>query len=183
MYRPRLALTASALVLATVALAGCGDDDSGGATTTDAPAPPTTAAPVPTTTDAPAPPTTAARVPTTTTRATTTTARPTPTTSDGGGGMQAGAPEFETFTVTSPVPCEDGNATTTMSFTTMNVVEIEIKIGAGSFEGTAGYGPNETAAVASIPCTGAGESTVQLRGCTEDDECVTSDAEKVTITG
>jgi hypothetical protein len=62
-------------------------------------------------------------------------------------------------------------------------VEIEIKIGGGKFEGTAGYDPNETAAVASIPCNGAGQSIVQLRGCTEDDECATSEAKTVTITG
>ena len=70
-----------------------------------------------------------------------------------------------------------------MSFTTLNVVQMEIKIGDGRFETTAGYDPNETAAVASIPCSGAGESSIQLRGCTEDDDCATSEQLAVTITG
>jgi hypothetical protein len=106
-----------------------------------------------------------------------------PTTADGGGGMSAGAPAFLTFEVSSSVPCQDGNATATMSFTTQNVVSIAIKIGDGSFEQTAGYGPNETDVVAEIPCTGAGESSIQLQGCTEDDECAESERKTVTITG
>jgi hypothetical protein len=47
----------------------------------------------------------------------------------------------------------------------------------------AGYGPNESDVVASIPCSGAGESSIQLRGCTEDDECAASESKTVTITG
>ena len=62
-------------------------------------------------------------------------------------------------------------------------MSIEIKIGGGEFESTAGYGPNETHVVTSIPCTGAGESTIQLRGCTEDDDCADSESKTVTITG
>ncbi|MET0324334.1 MAG: hypothetical protein ABW219_03850 [Ilumatobacteraceae bacterium] len=106
-----------------------------------------------------------------------------PTTTDGGGGMSAGAPSFTSFDVSGSVPCEDGNATATMSFETINVVSIEIKIGDGEFESTAGYGPNESDVVASIPCSGAGESSIQLRGCTEDDECAESESKTVTITG
>lgn len=101
----------------------------------------------------------------------------------GGGGMSAGAPSFTSFDVSSSVACESGNATATMSFTTENVASIEIKIGDGSFESTAGYGPNESSVVAEIPCSGAGESSIQLRGCTEDGECADSDSKKVTITG
>ena len=97
--------------------------------------------------------------------------------------MSAGAPSFTSFDVSGSVPCEDGNATATMSFTTINVVSIEIKIGDGGFESTAGYGPNESDVVAEIPCSGAGESTIQLRGCTEDDECADSEPKTVTITG
>ena len=97
--------------------------------------------------------------------------------------MSAGAPSFTSFDVSSSVPCEGGKATATMSFETVNVVSIEIKIGDGEFESTAGYGPNETDGVASIPCTGAGESSIQLRSCTEDDDCADSESEKVTITG
>jgi hypothetical protein len=106
-----------------------------------------------------------------------------PTTTDGGGGMQAGAPRFTSFDVSSSVPCSGGNATATMSFSTENVVEIEIKIGDGSFASTAGYGPNETSVVASIPCSGAGSSSIQLRGCTEDHECADSEQKSVEITG
>jgi hypothetical protein len=69
-----------------------------------------------------------------------------------------------------------------MKYTTINVVSIAIKIGKGNFENTAGYNPNETAAVAEIPCSGAGTSSVQLRGCTEDDECADSPDQAVTIT-
>lgn len=102
-------------------------------------------------------------------------------TSDGGG-ASAGAPKFLTFEVSSSVPCEDGNATATMAYTTENVEEISIKIGDGEFATTAGYGPNETSVVAEIPCDGAGESTIQLRGCTAGDDCVDSDVADVTIT-
>jgi ABC-type histidine transport system ATPase subunit len=70
-----------------------------------------------------------------------------------------------------------------MSYTTLNVVDIEIKIGSGEFEETAGYGPNESDVIATIRCSGAGSSTVQLRGCTEDHECADSPARAVTITG
>lgn len=45
-----------------------------------------------------------------------------------------------------------------------------------------GDNPNETAALASIPCSGPGSSTVQLRGCTEDNECAESAVAKVTVT-
>ena len=83
-------------------------------------------------------------------------------TTDGGGGMQAGAPSFTSFEVSSSAPCEGGNAEVTMSFETMNVVDISIKIGDGSFEETAGYGPNESDVVANIPCSGAASSSVQL---------------------
>ena len=97
--------------------------------------------------------------------------------------MSAGTPSFVTFEVSSSVPCEDSNATATMSFTTENVAGIEIKIGEGDFESTAGYGPNESDVVAEIPCSGAGESSIQLRGCTEDNECAESERKTVTITG
>ncbi len=80
------------------------------------------------------------------------------------------------------MPCKDGNATVTMAFTTINVVSIEIKIGDGKVAGTAGYNPNETAAVASISCRGAGQSSIQLKGCTEDNECATSEVQTITIT-
>jgi hypothetical protein len=119
--------------------------------------------------------------------ATTTPVRPTtpiaPTTNAGGGGMSAGAPSFESFVVASSVPCRAGNAEARMSYTTLNVVDIGIKIGNGGFEETAGYGPTDTDAVATIPCSGAGTTTVQLRGCTEDGECADSPARNVTITG
>lgn len=114
--------------------------------------------------------------------ATTTTAKKDTTTTDGGGSAQAGAPAFTEFTATSPVPCKDGNATVTMAFKTINAVSIEIKIGDGKFESTAGYNPNESAAVASIPCSGPGESSIQLRGCTEDNECADSEVKAITIT-
>jgi len=39
------------------------------------------------------------------------------------------------------------------------------------------------AAVVSIPCTGAGTSSVQLKGCTEDNTCADSPVRDVTITG
>ena len=70
-----------------------------------------------------------------------------------------------------------------MKWTTANVVTISIKVGDKPFAETAGYGPNETAAVVSIPCTGAGTSSVQLRGCTENNTCTESPARQVTITG
>ena len=50
------------------------------------------------------------------------------------------------------------------------------------FESTAGYGPNETDVVAEIPCDGATESSVTLRGCTEDNECAESERKTVTVT-
>ncbi len=113
--------------------------------------------------------------------ATTTAAAGGATTTDPG--MHAGAPSFTSFEVSSSVPCESGNATATMKYTTVNVVSISIKIGDGAFESTAGYGPNETSVVASIPCSGAGSSSIQLRGCTEDNDCADSDTKQVTITG
>ena len=106
-----------------------------------------------------------------------------PTTTDGGGGMQAGAPSFTSFEVSGSAPCQSGNAEVTMSFATENVVDISIKIGDGSFEETAGCGPNETDVVANIPCSGTGSSSVQLRGCTEDGDCADSPRRDVTITG
>jgi hypothetical protein len=128
--------------------------------------------------------TTASTAPSTTTPgAATTTVPSSPTTDDGGGGMSAGAPSFTSFTVTSPVACEGGNADVTMAFTTANVVSIEIKVGSGGFASTAGYGPNETAVLASVPCSGAGESSIQLRGCTEDNECADSERLAVKISG
>jgi hypothetical protein len=101
----------------------------------------------------------------------------------GGGSAQAGAPVFQSFQVTSPVACVDGNAEVTMSYATLNVVSIEIKIGDGSFAGTAGYGPNESGVVASIPCSGAGQSSIELKGCTESLDCANSSKETVEITG
>ena len=47
----------------------------------------------------------------------------------------------------------------------------------------ADLGPNETDVVANIPCSGAGSSSVQLRGCTEDGDCADSPRRDVTITG
>lgn len=178
--KSRSLFAATVIASAALVLGACGSDKdttaTTAATTTVAPttAAPTTAAP---TTAAPttAAPTTAARP--------TTTAPKNPTTTNGGGGMQAGAPSFQTFTVTSPVPCKDGNATATMKYTTLNVVSIAIKVGDKPFASTAGYGPNETAAVVSIPCTGAGSSTVQLKGCTENNTCAESTVAKVEITG
>jgi hypothetical protein len=161
MFR-RSMLYAVPVLLVAVGVASCGDDDDSAATTTVAP---TTAAP--------------------------TTQPDEPTTTRGGGGattttdpgMQAGAPSFTSFEISSSVPCEDGNATVTMKYTTMNVVSIAIKIGDGRFEETAGYGPNETDVVAEIPCSGAGSSSITLQGCTEDNECADSETMPVTITG
>lgn len=93
-----------------------------------------------------------------------------------------GTPTFTSFDVSPSVPCESGNATATMSFTTENVESIEISIGGGEFASTAGYGPNESDVVASIPCSGAGTSTIQLKGCSGTDECATSDEATVDIT-
>lgn len=154
----------STLALATLGFAACGDDGNGATTDSTTPAAPTT--PVRPTT--PVVPTTAVRP------ATPTTHGPAAPTTDGGGGMQAGAPRFESFEVSGSVPCQDGNAEATMSYATLNVVDLEIKIGDGSFAETAGYGPDESAVVASIPCSGAGSSSVQMRGCTEDHDCVDS---------
>jgi hypothetical protein len=80
------------------------------------------------------------------------------------------------------VSCSNGNAEVTMAYATRNAVSIDIKIGDGAFASTAGYGPNETAAVASIPCSGAGTSSIQLKACTEDNTCTTSDTEAIEIT-
>jgi hypothetical protein len=99
-------------------------------------------------------------------------------------GMRAGAPSFTSFELAeSSVPCDGGNATVHMSFETVNVASIEIKIGDGGFESTAGYGPNESDVVAEIPCSGATSSSIQLKGCTEDDECAESEVQDVTVTG
>ena len=90
---------------------------------------------------------------------------------------------FDSFTVTSPARCSNGNATVTMAYTTRNAVSIGIKIGNGTFASTAGYGPNETGVIASIPCSGAGTSTIQLKACTEDNTCTTSQTKTVHISG
>jgi len=181
----RTLLFAAPMLLAVAGLAACGDDDDSAATTTAAAA--TTAAA--TTTTKPA--TTTTRPATTTTRSETTTTKAATTTTRGGGGattstdpgMQAGAPSFTSFELkSSSVPCDGGNATVHFGFETINVVDISIKIGDGKFEETAGYNPNETDVVASIPCTGAGSSSIQLKGCTEDDECAESEVQDVTIT-
>jgi hypothetical protein len=165
----------AAAIVAVAGLAACGDDDGGASATTQppAPSPSTTQPPVPSpsTTQPPVPSPSTSQPP-----------APFPSTTDGGGGMQAGAPQFTSFTVSDSVPCANGNATATMSFTTMNVVEIEIKVGDGAFATTAGYGPNESAVVASIPCQGAGTSSIQLRGCTENHTCVDSPRRAVQIT-
>jgi hypothetical protein len=173
--RPRATWIA---VLALAGLAACGADRGTASPSSTSPAvptpPPATVAPTPPTippTVPPTPPPTPSTVP------------PAPPTTSGGGSMQAGAPQFETFDVSSSVPCQGGNATAHMSFSTLNVVEIEISVGGGNFATTAGYGPNESDVVASIPCRGSGESSVQLRGCTEDHECVNSARQPVQITG
>lgn len=168
MSRRFFTLVVSALVVA--GLSACGDDDSSDTTTAAAA-------------------TTTAAASTTTAKVTTTTAKKETTTTRGGetttsnGGMHAGAPSFTSFEASSSVPCEGGNATVTLKYTTINVVSIAIKIGDGNFESTAGYGPNETDVVAEIPCSGAGSSSVQLKGCTEDNECAESEIKQVTITG
>ena len=173
----RALMFAAPMLLAVAGLAACGDDDDSAATTTAAAA--TTAAATTTT------------KPATTTKAETTTTKAATTTTRGGGGattstdpgMQAGAPSFTSFELEeSSVPCDGGNATVHFGFETINVVDISIKIGDGKFEETAGYNPNETDVVASIPCTGAGSSSIQLKGCTEDDECAESEVQDVTIT-
>jgi hypothetical protein len=159
-------LAASLAATAALALGACGSSSKTAATT----ATPTTTKAA--TTTRPATPTTKPGTPTIV-----------PTTAAGGGGAQAGAPQWVTVEVTSPVPCQSGNATATMSYTTINVVTVAIKVGDGSFASTAGYNPNETHAVVDIPCKGAGSSTVQLRGCTEDGTCADSPVRDVTITG
>src|SRR6478735_7134972 len=152
-------IAASFVAAAALAFGACGSDAKSDATTT--------------TTTKPA---------TTTTRPATPTTKPATPTTDGGGGAQAGAPQWVSFEITSPVACQGGNATATMKWETRNVVTVAIKVGSGKFESTAGYNPNETAAVVSIPCTGAGTSSVQLRGCTEDNTCADSPVRDVTIT-
>lgn len=92
------------------------------------------------------------------------------------------APSFTSFEVDGPVPCESGNATATMAYETENVETIAISIDGGEFASTAGYGPDETDVVASIPCTGAGEATIQLQGCNAADQCTDSDEATVEIT-
>lgn len=93
-----------------------------------------------------------------------------------------GKPSFTSFEVSSSVPCQGGNATATMSFETKNVESIEISIGGGAFASTAGYGPNESDVVASIPCSGATTSSIQLKGCNGEDVCATSDKKTVEVT-
>jgi hypothetical protein len=182
----RALLFVAPMLLAVTGVAACGDDDDSAATTTAAAATTITAA---TTTTKAA--TTTTRAATTTTRAATTTTKAATTTTRGGGGattstdpgMQAGAPSFTSFELEeSSVPCEGGNATVHFGFETINVVDISIKIGDGNFEETAGYNPNETDVVAEIPCTGAESSSIQLKGCTEDNECAESEVKDVTIT-
>ena len=118
---------------------------------------------------------------TSTTKAPATTTATTPTT-EAPPTTAGGAPKFLTFTASSPVPCQDGNATTHMAFTTQGVQDMAISVDGGPFAETAGYGPNETDVVASIPCSGAGSGTVQMKGCNVADECATSDEATVEIT-
>ncbi|MFN8018857.1 MAG: hypothetical protein U0P45_12130 [Acidimicrobiales bacterium] len=110
----------------------------------------------------------------TTTEATTTTTEATT--------AATGTPEFTSFEVKSPVPCQDGNATVHMAFTTENVQQMAVSVDGGEFAGTAGYGPNETDVVVSLPCGGAGTGTVQLQGCNAANECAESTKETVEIT-
>ncbi len=56
-----------------------------------------------------------------------------------------------------------------------------IKIGTGPFEKTVGFEPKMDDAIAEIPCTGAAQSTVQLRGCGADDQCAMSPVAPVSI--
>lgn len=112
---------------------------------------------------------------TTTTKATTTTEATTTT-------LATGTPEFTSFEVESPAVCEAGNATVHMAYTTENVDQMAVSVDGGEFAGTAGYGPDETDVVVSIPCGGAGEGTVQLQGCTIKGECAESTKETVEIT-
>jgi hypothetical protein len=183
----RALMFAAPVLLAVAGLAACGDDDDSAATTAAAAATTTSAAAATTTKAA----TTTTKAATTTTKAATTTTKAATTTTRGGGGattstdpgMQAGAPSFTSFALKeSSVACEGGNATVHFGFETINVVDISIKIGDGKFEETAGYNPNETDVVAEIPCTGAATSSIQLKGCTEDNECAESEVEDVTIT-
>ena len=173
----RALMFAAPVVLAVAGLVACGDDDDSAATTAAA-ATTTTAAATTTTAE-----TTTTKAATTTTKAATTTTRGGGATTSTDPGMQAGAPSFTSFALKeSSVACEGGNATVHFGFETINVVDISIKIGDGKFEETAGYNPNETDVVAEVPCTGAGSSSIQLKGCTEDNECAESDVEDVTIT-
>ena len=195
--RTNLAVTAAALVLAAGALSACGADASAGSPTastspavpvTPAPTPAPAPAPQPTPapTPAPAPKPTPTPAPKPTPQPTHHTTPPAPPPSNGGGsgggGMQAGAPQFLSFDVSPTAQCQNGNATAQMSFSTANVVSIEIKVGDGNFASTAGYGPNESSVVASIPCSGPGESSIELRGCTENQTCVNSAQQDVQIT-
>jgi hypothetical protein len=170
-----LALVAASMIVA------CGSDSTSSPSTSPA-VPATTATPTTT------PPTTAPPPAQTTTTPPTTASPPAqtstaPPTTSGGGSAQAGAPVFDSFTVTSPATCSNGNAEVTMAYTTRNAVSIDIKIGNGSFASTAGYGPNETGVIASVPCSGAGTSTVQLKACTENNTCTTSELQTVEIKG
>jgi hypothetical protein len=68
-----------------------------------------------------------------------------------------------------------------MAWTTTDVDRLSIDIGGSGFKGTAGYGPNETSVVASVPCTGAGQSTIQMQGCNVAGACAKSEKVSVTI--
>ena len=70
-----------------------------------------------------------------------------------------------------------------MRYTTREIVDISIDVGGTGFKETAGYGPNETGAIAEIPCSGAGTSSVQLKGCNANRVCVESDKKPVTVSG
>ena len=112
------------------------------------------------------------------------------TTAAGGGEAATTAagsgPAFLTFTASSNATCDDeGNAEVEMAYTTRDVVDISISIDGGAFAETAGYGPNETAVVADIPCTVgvAQEGSLRLRGCNQDGECAESETVTVEFEG
>jgi hypothetical protein len=56
-----------------------------------------------------------------------------------------------------------------------------IDIGSTGFKESAGYGPNESGVVASVPCSGAGQSTIQMKGCNTSGACGESAKVAVTI--
>jgi hypothetical protein len=95
-----------------------------------------------------------------------------------------GDPKFLTFDLTSTSePCDSENATFTMSYSTENVDSMSIDIGGSGFAETAGYGPNESSVVAAVPCSGAGSSSIQMKGCNVSGACAESEKISVTITG